>query len=195
MIKSCFPLKNLIGKTIQLEPFASNHYDLLRQAANDERIWSYMPMKAHGNYFDDWFQDCFTKHKNGTQISYVIRKLTDQTVIGSCAYYDIDDQHKRLEIGYCWTTPVVWGNRFNHEALWLLLQNAFESWQFNRIQIATDPRNKRSYNALKKLGAVQEGLLRQHMIHHNGNITDTVVFSILAAEWSEIKKSLSSRLD
>jgi RimJ/RimL family protein N-acetyltransferase len=80
-----------------------------------------------------------------------------------------------------------------HEALYLLLKNAFEQEDFNRIQIATDPRNKRSYNLLRKLDAVKEGLLRQHMIHHNGCITDTVLFSILAHEWPTVKNKLVSR--
>lgn len=194
MNKNHLLLNTLIGKTIQLEPLTPDHHDPLRHAANHERIWSYMPTKAYGDYFDDWFQDCLTKHENRTQITYAIRRLTDNIIIGSRAYYDIDLNHKRLEVGYGWFMPSVWGTCFNHESLWLLFQNAFEQWHFNRIQIATDPRNKRSYNTLKKLGAVEEGILRQHMIHHNGLITDTVVFSILAHEWPKIKDTLWNRL-
>ena len=89
----------------------------------------------------------------------------------------------------------MWGKQYNHESLLLLFQNAFETWDFNRIQIATDPRNLKNYNTLKKLGATKEGILRQHMIHHNGQITDTVLFSILAEEWPEVKKELVSRLE
>ncbi len=77
----------------------------------------------------------------------------------------------------------------------LLFQHAFEIWSINRIQIATDPRNVKNYNTLKKLGATKEGILRQHMIHHNGRVTDTVVFSILAEEWPEVKKRLVQRLE
>lgn len=188
-------INNLTGKTIQLELLTEHHYEPLQHAANDLRIWSYMPMKAHGQFFDDWFLDCLNKYQQGKQITYVIRRLTDQMIVGSRAYYDIDHQHKRLEVGYGWFTPAVWGSRLNHESLWLLFRQAFEEWQFNRIQIATDPNNKRSYNTLKKLGATEEGYLRQHMIHHNGLITDTVVFSILASEWPELKQNLWCRLD
>ena len=86
------------------------------------------------------------------------------------------------------------GTTLNHECLYLLFQNAFEHWYFNRVQIATDPRNKRSYNTLKKLGAIEEGVLRQHMFHHNGLITDTIIFSILADEWPSVKEAISERL-
>ena len=194
MTKNQLILAALIGKTIQLEPLAEHHYKLLRLAANDERIWSYMPMKAYGDYFDAWFYDSLKKHVDGTQITYVIRRLADLSIIGSRAFYDMEFYHKRLEVGYGWFTPNIWGTRANHESLWLLFRQAFEQWQINRIQIATDPNNKRSYNTLKKLGATEEGLLRQHMIHHNGLMTDTVVFSILASEWPLLKENLWARM-
>ena len=187
-------LTMLSGKAIQLEPLTNDHRESLRIAANDERIWSYMPTKANGDYFDNWFNDCLTKHADGTQITYVIRRLSNNVIVGTRSYYEIDFHHKRLEVGYGWLNPVVWGTTLNHECLYLLFQNAFETWGFNRVQIATDPRNKRSYNALRKLGAVEEGILRQHMIHHNGLITDTVMFSMLASEWPSVKEKLLNRL-
>lgn len=188
-------LEIMIGRTIQLEPLANAHGDELRNAANDERIWSYMPMKAYGEFFDEWFQDCLRKHAKGEQLSYAIRRLQDNAIIGSCAYYDIEPNHKRLEVGYGWFAPAVWGKHFTHETLWLMFQQAFEQWQFNRIQIAADPRNLRSYNTLKKLGFTAEGILRQHMMHHNGLITDTALFSLLAHEWPNVKKMLLHRLE
>lgn len=194
MIQGDFILNNLIGKNVQLEPLAVHHYESLRSAANDERIWSYMPMKAYGDFFDQWFNDSILKHESYSQITYVVRCLLDQTIVGSSAYYDIEHSHKRLEVGYSWFTPRVWGTRFNHESLWLLFGQAFEQWQFNRIQMAADPNNKRSYNTLKKLGATEEGLFRQHMIHHHGRMTDTVIFSILASEWPLVKEHLWHRL-
>ncbi len=185
----------LIGKTIHMEPLTINHYECLRHPANDARIWIYMPNKANGAFYDTWFQDCLMRQKQGIQLTYVIRRLKDNELIGSRAYYEIEPQHKKLEVGYGWLTPSVWGKRYNHESLLLLFQNAFETWAINRIQIATDPRNVKNYNTLKKLGATQEGILRQHMIHHNGQVTDTVLFSILAEEWPEVKKRLVGRLE
>lgn len=185
----------LSGKTLQLEPLTENHYALLQPIANDARIWRYMPSRADGDFFDNWFQDCLLKQKDHTQLTYVIRKKIDSQLIGCRAYFDIDLQHNKLEVGYGWFTPRVWGTHYNHEALLILFQNAFETWHINRVQIATDTRNTRSLNNLKKLGAIQEGILRQHMIHHNGCVTDTVLFSILSNEWPTIKTQLEQRLD
>lgn len=189
-----FHLKTINGDTLNLEPITIEHSEELRLVANHECIWAYMPMRAYGHFFDAWLEDTLIKHQNHTQLTYIIRKKSDRKVVGGHSYYDIDVKHKRLEVGYSWLTPAMWGSRVLHESLWLLFHNAFETWQMNRIQLAADPRNKRSYNILKKIGAREEGLLREHMIHHNGLITDTVVFSILAREWHDVKINLSSRL-
>lgn len=177
-----------------LEPLLPAHCEALRCAADDERIWTYMPMKAQGDFFEQWFLDTLTKQAAQTQLTYVIRRLKDRLVLGSYSYYDIVPEHRRLEIGYGWLTPALWGGRINHEVLALMFAHAFEQWRFNRIQIAADPRNKRSCNNLKKLGATEEGVLRQHMIHHQGLVTDTVVFSLLASDWPSIKARLWGRL-
>ncbi|MGL5742559.1 MAG: GNAT family N-acetyltransferase [Legionella sp.] len=121
----------------------------MRHPANDARIWTYMPAKAYGVHYDVWFEDFLTKQLNGSQLTYVIRRLQDKQLLGSRAYYDIELRHKKLEIGYGWLNPSVWGMRYNHESLLLLFQNAFEEWKRNRVQIATDPRNIKNYNTLK----------------------------------------------
>ena len=185
----------LVGKDILLEPFCIHHYELLRDAANDPRIWVYMPMQADDLFYDSWFQDCLMKQLSGKQITYVIKRKKDEVLIGCRAYYDIELSHKKLEVGYGWLTPSAWGTTTNHECLLLLFQNAFEEWGFNRIQIATDPRNTKNYNTLKKLGITQEGILRQHMIHHNGAMTDTALFSVLAEEWPRVKNAWEARLN
>ncbi|KTC79363.1 GNAT family N-acetyltransferase [Legionella cherrii] len=187
--------ETLIGTSIQMEPLAIKHYEFLRSPADDPRIWTYMPNKANGGFYESWFQDCLMKQIQGIQLTYVIRRIKDNALIGSRAYYEIEPQHKKLEVGYGWFTPSVWGKRYNHESLLLLFQNAFEAWNMNRVQIATDPCNVKNYNTLKKLGATKEGILRQHMIHHNGHITDTALFSILAEEWPGVKKRLVERLE
>lgn len=185
----------LIGKTIHMEPLTLSHYEYLRQPANDARIWTYMPNKANGEFYESWFQDCLLKQMQGIQLTYVIRRIKDNQLIGTRAYYEIELQHKKLEVGYGWLNPAAWGKRYNHESLLLLFQNAFETWDINRVQIATDPRNVKNYNTLKKLGATKEGILRQHMIHHNGQVTDTALFSILAEEWLAVKRKLIERLE
>lgn len=184
----------LDGCYIQLEPLSNRHREGLRDAADNDQIWQYMPYKATKNLFHTWFDDCQDKMNSGEQITYVVRSKKNQTILGATAYYDIQLDNKRLSLGYSWYIPEVWGSVVNPESKLLMLEQAFEQWQINRVEIGTDSRNIHSYNAIKKLGATEEGLLRQHMILHDDVITDTVVFSILSSEWPDIKKQLMKRL-
>lgn len=196
---SSMPINNLKflllnGKHIQLEPIMLGHREALRTAANDERIWRYMPQKAIADVFNSWFDNCLQKMEQGHELTYVIRQKKDQMIIGSTAYYDISLAHKRLTLGYSWLVPAMWGTTVNPEIKLLMLTQAFEKWGIHRIEIGTDSRNKHSYHAIKKLGAIEEGILRQHMILHDGTVTDTILFSILLEEWPKIKKQLEMRI-
>lgn len=184
-------LSVLKGAFIQLEPLNSSHYDGLSQAANYEVIWEYMPQKGTAAFFAQWFADSVEKMMSGNQITYVARRLSDQLIVGATAYYDLYLEHKRLGLGYSWYTPMVWGSAINSDCKLLMLIQAFEHWGVNRIEIGADSRNARSIRAIKKLGARQEGILRQHMISNTGLLTDTILFSIVAEEWPVIKKQLN----
>lgn len=107
---------------------------------------------------------------------------------------DIDYQQKRLEIGFTWITPTKWRTPINTECKYLLLKYAFEQLSVNRVQIKTDHENKRSQAAIERLGAKKEGILRNHMIRSNGTIRNTVVYSIIDSEWSDVKLRLEGLL-
>lgn len=184
----------LTGHYIQLEPISNQHREGLRNAADCDEIWLYMPHKATKDLFNPWFDDCLEKMCSGEQMTYVVRRKTCQTILGATAYYDIQLNNKRLALGYSWYSPEVWGSMVNPESKLLMLMQAFERWDMNRIEIGTDSRNIHSYNAIKKLGATEEGLLRQHMILHDNALTDTIIFSILSSEWPDIKMQLIKRL-
>lgn len=184
----------LDGTLIQLEPIAIQHREPLSLAADYEQIWQYMPQKATKNLFDSWFNACLDKVRTGEQITYVVRCKISQKIVGATAYYAIQLENKSLALGYSWYTPNHWGSKVNPEAKLLMLTQAFERWDINRVELGTDSRNSRSYHAIKKLGATEEGLLRQHMILQDKEITDTIVFSILRCEWPSIKKNLINRI-
>jgi RimJ/RimL family protein N-acetyltransferase len=184
----------LNASSIQLEPIANHHRDGLCKAANYEQIWQFMPQKATKELFNPWFNSCLDKMATREQITYVVRQKASQTIVGATAYYAIQLEHKSLALGYSWYSPNTWGSTINPEAKLLMLTQAFESWGINRVEIGTDSRNQRSYNAIKKLGATEEGLLRQHMILHNEVLTDTIVFSILRSEWPIVKMKLITRI-
>lgn len=125
---------------------------------------------------------------------FVVRRVVDGEIIGSTRYYNISQEHHRLTIGYTWYIVDVWGTVVNPECKYLLLRHAFETLHINRVELLTDVRNLRSRAAIKKLGAIEEGILRWHMIVEDGRIRDTVVHSIIKSEWPPVKLGIEARL-
>jgi RimJ/RimL family protein N-acetyltransferase len=184
----------LTGQRITLEPLVETHRDALREIANDPTIWSYMVTSAFGNHFNPWFDKALQTQLNQESIAYAIRDNTNQKLIGSSRFYFIDQKNHRLNIGYTWFHPSTWGTLANLETKYLMLTFAFETLHVNRIELMTDSRNTRSQAAIKKLGATQEGVLRKHLVLHDGHVRDSVVFSIIKDEWASIKPMLISKL-
>lgn len=182
----------LLGSLVQLEPLNESHKNELYNAAQDESIWTYNSSKAFGEGFYRWFNKAITA---STHLPFIVRRITDKRIIGSTRYYDINPEHHRLTIGYTWYIPETWGTYVNPECKLLLLKFAFEDAKANRVEFVTDSRNSRSRAAIKKLGAVEEGVLRHHMILEDGFIRDTVIFSITKLDWPQVKSTLQSRLD
>jgi RimJ/RimL family protein N-acetyltransferase len=109
-------------------------------------------------------------------------------------YLAVEQAHKRLEIGSTWYEPAVWGGPVNPECKLLLMQHAFETLKFHRVEYKTDLRNARSRAAILKLGAIQEGIFRKHMIMADGHVRDSVYFSIVDSDWPSVKAGLQKRL-
>lgn len=184
----------LKGARVQLEPINELHRAELYNAAQDEAIWTYNSAKAFGEQFHRWFDKALNAFQDQQQLPFIVRRISDTKIIGSSRYYNITPEHHRLTIGYTWYIPEVWGTYVNPECKLLLLKFAFEDSQANRVEFVTDARNIRSRAAIKKLGAIEEGLLRHHMVLEDGFIRDTVMFSIVKPDWAHVKLTLQSRL-
>jgi RimJ/RimL family protein N-acetyltransferase len=184
----------LRGRWVQLEPLAEEHRDALRIAADDERIWVHTLVNARGPQFNQWFDDALAQRDAGCQIPFAVRQLADQTLVGSTSYLDPVPRHRRVEIGSTWYTPQVWATQVNPECKLLLLVHAFDVLGMNRVSLCTDLRNTRSQAAIEKLGAVKEGILRSHMVTQGGRIRDSVLYSIVIADWPAAKEQLAARL-
>lgn len=182
----------LIGSYVQLEPLEEHHREPLKVLSQDEKIFLYSP--ALKLKFDAWFNKALKNYSESGQLSFVVRTIKDQKIVGSTRFYEICPEHNRLSIGYTWYSPSVWGTAVNAECKLLLLRHAFDTLQINRIGFFIDARNERSRAAVKKLGATEEGLLRQHIMLEDGYLRDTVVYSILKNEWPAIVSSLEKRL-
>lgn len=188
-------LPTLTGRIVRLEPLAEGHREGLRRAADDERIWRYTLTAAHGRSFDSWFEEARARQAAGTQAPFAVCRLGHEDLIGGTSYLDLQLSHKRLEIGATWYVPTQWGTAVNPECKLLMLGHAFDVLGVNRVALVTDRLNERSQAAILKLGARREGVLRAHMIAQGGRVRDTVVFSILAAEWPGVREGLVRRVE
>lgn len=115
--------------------------------------------------------------------------------IGTTGYLDVRREHLGLEIGRTWIAKRFQGTRVNPESKYLLLRHAFETVGAQRVQFKTDANNLQSQRAIEKLGAVREGFLRRYQMRTNGTLRDTVIYSVLAHEWPEVKARLRARLE
>ena len=182
----------LTGRFIALEPLAPRHRAGLIAAASAPGIFDHMPFDTSKGFAArlPWFE---AENASGAMVSYVVRRLADDAIVGSSSYLAIAPEHGRVEIGSTWYAPEAQATAVNPEAKYLLLQNAFAK-KWNRVEFKTDSRNARSRAALKKLGAVEEGIFRGHMWMPQGYWRDSVYFSILASDWPKVKAGLEERL-
>jgi len=180
----------LIGDFISLEPVEERHCADLRTAASDPAIWEFLPVIGCTD-FEHWWELTVSEPN---RIAFVVRRLADNAIVGSTSYLMDAPAHARVEIGWTWYVLAAQGTVINPEAKLLLLQNAFEEADYNHVEFKTDSRNKRSDTAIRKLGAKEEGILRQHMWMPKGYWRDSVTYSILKNEWPEVKKRLLNRL-
>jgi RimJ/RimL family protein N-acetyltransferase len=141
--------------------------------------------------FDAWMQRCLTAPAS---LDFVMRLRETGEPVGCSAYLEIRPAHRGLEIGRTWIARRWQGSRVNPESKYLLLSHAFETLGAMRVQFKTDVHNLHSQRAIEKLGARREGVLRKYQVRANGLFRDTVMYSITAEEWPEVKAGLEARL-
>lgn len=186
----------LIGQVVRLEPLSLAHVADLLVAAQDERIWQYLPYGQMNTEaaMQGLVQTLLTRQAQGTDIPFAVIHLGVGRAVGMTRYMEIRPAHRGLEIGGTWYGVDYQRTAVNTEAKFLLLQHAFETFDCMRVQLKTDSRNVRSQQAIERIGAVKEGVLRQHIIMSDGYIRDTVLYSILDKEWPAVRAALLSKL-
>lgn len=187
-------ISKLRGQHIYLETLTAQQIPALKELARNERLWEFTKTLLVNNTFDQQFENyigaALDDRNTGGQHSFVIRDTPSAQILGMTRYYRIEPAHKRLSIGYTWYKPEVWGGLQNKECKLLLLQYAFETLAYQRVEFEVAHQNIRSQKAVKKIGGVQEAVLRKHGLHADGTVRDTVVFSIIDDEWPEVKEKL-----
>ena len=143
---------------------------------------------------EKYFEAAFEGRRAGTAYPFVLLEPRKEQIIGSSRYSDVIWRHRNCELGYTWLDPAYQGSAVNVESKLLMLEHAFETLKFLRVQIHTDTRNTRSQKAIEALGATFEGVLRRHMVAKDGFVRDTRVYSIVDTDWPEVRKTLEERV-
>jgi RimJ/RimL family protein N-acetyltransferase len=183
----------LSGDLVALEPLTADHREPLRSAAaEDQSIWTYFPVNYNGagEDFDDWFDYTLERCANNEHYPFAVRRRDDGRVIGTTRFYDMVPDHRRLAIGSTWYVESARGTLVNSEVRLLTLTYAFDTLSVNRVELITDPRNLSSRAAMRILGAVEEGVIRRHLIYKDGRVRDSILFSIIAEEWPAVRARL-----
>ncbi len=187
----------LQGRLVRLEPLSQAHVPGLAKVGLDEKIWRYM---RYGKIetveqMAAWVGELLELQARGSDLPFAVIYLASGAAVGSTRYLNIDTQDRAVEIGGTWYGQDYQGTLVNTECKYLLLRHAFENLGCVRVWFKTDQRNLRSQRAIERLGAVREGVLRNHMILPGGFIRDSVVYSIIPAEWPGVKRLLETRLE
>ncbi|WP_300532300.1 GNAT family protein [Maricaulis sp.] len=179
---------------VRLEPLREDHRETLREIAQDPDMWALTTIRGDGEHFDPWFDLMLSNQTAGNQISHAVRRKSDQRLVGHTAFLSIFPEHARLEIGWTWYEAEARGTGVNPACKLLLMNRAFQAGA-RRVELKTHGLNQRSQNAMLKMGASREGVLRQHTKTWRGDWRDTVFFSVLEEEWPRVRASLEARLE
>jgi RimJ/RimL family protein N-acetyltransferase len=187
----------LTGKHVRLERMTEEHVPGLAEIGVGQTFWDFM---LYGNMqsIDDmhnWVLDILSRARKGTDVPFVVIHLASGRVAGATRYLNIMSKDRGLEIGGTWYGLEFQRTPVNTECKYLLLRYAFETLGCIRVQLKTDSRNERSQKAIERLGAVREGMLRNHMILPDGRYRHSVFYSILDTEWPQVKTRLEEMLE
>ena len=186
----------LEGRHVRLEPLdRDRHLAGLAEAIEDGRPWEIPVTSVPGpEDLPHFFADAETAFKQCRELAFATVDSTGGRVIGSTRFRMIEAAHRRVEIGFTFIAGSFQRTAVNTEAKLLMLRHAFDVWNVNRVEFLTDVLNTKSRNAIERIGARQEGILRSHMVMRDGRIRDSVIFSILREEWPTVEGQLTARL-
>jgi N-acetyltransferase len=186
----------LEGRHVRLEPLAQKHHAALCAVGLDPDLWELIPYRVTSpEEMAAYIQTALNGQAAGSAFPFATVDATTGRVIGSTRYMNIDEANRRLEIGATWIAAPWRRTAINTEAKYLMLRHAFETLGCIRVELKTDSLNQRSRNAIRRIGATEEGTLRQHIVTWSGRLRDTVYFSILDSEWPRVKQDLEQKLD
>lgn len=185
----------LEGNGVRLEPLTRQHRDGLDAAAADGKLWElWFTTVPEPGQTDAYIEAALAGQEAGNMLPWTVRELSTGTIIGTTRYHDIIAAAGRVEIGYTWYGKRWQRSHVNTACKLLLLAHAFDKLGCKVVGLRTDNFNFASQRAIEALGAKKDGVIRHHWPRRDGSVRDTVMYSILAAEWPDVRKHLELRL-
>ena len=180
---------------IRLEPLGIEHESGLVAAASDGRLWElWFTTVPVPEAMAAYIATALAGQRDGHMLPWAVRDLTSNTIIGSTRYHDIVLAIDRVEIGYTWYAKSRQRTAVNTTCKLLLLAHAFDTLGCAVVGLRTDNFNFRSQRAIEGLGAKKDGVIRHHAMRRDGSVRDSVLYSILAGEWPDVRKHLELRM-
>lgn len=183
----------ITGRFVHLEPLHESHAGDLAAGADETMFRYFPPPYAPAGVSEADMRD-YIRTRTGGAIAFAIIDRASGRAVGSSCFLDVREAHRGLEIGATFILPAHRGTKVNPESKLLMLAQAFDHMGMMRVQLKCDSRNTASMRAIEKLGAVNEGVLRRHMIMGDGHVRDTVMYSITDAEWPDVRERLEDRI-
>ncbi len=185
----------LEGFGVRLEPLTLAHTDALAAAASDGRLWElWFTSVPEPEGMGAYVAEALEGQRAGEMLPWVVRELGSGEIVGTTRYHDIIAQVDRVEIGWTWYARRWQRTHVNSACKLLLLSHAFDALGCKVVGLRTDNFNFASQKAIAEIGAKRDGVIRHHRARRDGSVRDTVMFSILAGEWPDVKKHLEGRL-
>lgn len=180
---------------VALEPLTLNHVADLERAAADGELWKlwFTKVPAPGE-MRDYVEAALRGGGEGHMLPFAVRDKSDGLIVGSTRFFDFEPKLPRVEIGYTWYAASRQRSHVNTACKRLLLGHAFDTLKCVAVQLCTDRYNHASRRAIERLGAQRDGILRAHRLRADGSVRDSVVYSIVAAEWPDVRRLLSLKL-
>jgi N-acetyltransferase len=185
----------LEGRGIRLEPLTLEHQEALSAAAADGHLWElWFTVVPAPSGMETYVADALKGQQEGHMLPWAVRDTASGAIIGSTRYHDIAPRIDRVEIGYTWYRQSRQRTHVNTTCKLLLLGYAFDKLGCKVVGLRTDSFNFRSQRAIEGLGAKKDGVIRHYGIRRDGSARDTVMYSILASEWPDVRRHLELRL-
>jgi RimJ/RimL family protein N-acetyltransferase len=185
----------LEGHGIRLEPLGYEHQDELASAAADGKLWElWFTVVPEPEQTRAYIAEALAGQETGHMLPWAVRELTSGAIIGTTRYHDIVAEIDRVEIGYTWYAKRWQRSHVNTSCKLLLLAHAFDTLGCQVVGLRTDTFNLASQRAIEALGAKKDGVIRHHRARRDGSVRDSVIYSILASEWPDVKRHLEFRL-